>query len=418
MMQRLISALMLTALLLPQATLWAQSVCQALVNEALSRIGTACANLDPDSACYGFPTLNAVFTEPLTSGAFSEPGDRVNLAQIASIQPAAANLTTSEYGISVISMRANLSNALPASQTVRLILIGGQDLESGVRPEDALPPSDVLVNALTVVEAQLRPTLDGATDPESYMTVPAGASVILDAISEDGQQVRAVYGGRSGWMDVAAISPDTDLSALPSIGPNNMTPMQSFYLPVNDDLFSSNCVDAPAMVVVQTPADHVVDIWVNGVQVRLEDASLIFRVTGSPSSPRLELVVFHGLVSLFPGTPQELIVPPGFTTSVGLDSAPTSLGIEGDPDELPVVGLWATPRALTQDELAFFSSIEQLPANILNYALSVPQLVQASGIGGPIPRLIFSNPRALAIVTRACEQGRLPEATCDLLLGP
>lgn len=414
-MPRLLTLILLAALLTPQVTVLAQGSCPALIDEALSRVGTACAGLDRNNACYGYNAIDTVFTEPMPEHTFTQPGDRVPLIQVKSISPAAANVANGEYGVSVLNVQANLPNTLPG-QSVRFILIGGQELENGVEPEDALLPSDAFVNATTVSQAQLRPTFDGATDLTTYITVPASSTVMLDAVSDDGQQVRAVFQERGGWMDRAALSPDTDLSSLPMIGPADMTPMQAFYLPVGET-GSRGCSQAPAMLVVQGPEDHVIDIQVYDIAIRIQ-SSIILRLAGSGSNVRLELIVLDGLATIFPGTPRELIVPPGYLTSIDLDDVPSSLGIEGDADERAPIGNWSTPRVLSRGELQLLRVLGNLPANVLNYVLSIPQLVQASGVGGPIPRLIFANPRALAAVTRACEQGRLPANVCEMLIGP
>jgi len=55
-----------------------------------------------------------------------------------------------------------------------------------------------------------------------------------------------------------------------------------------------------------------------------------------------------------------------------------------------------------------------VPTNILNYGIQLPQIIVASGVGGPIPQIIFPDPAAAAVIQSYCNQNLLPAAICTV----
>ncbi|MEP7294092.1 MAG: hypothetical protein ABI835_20055, partial [Chloroflexota bacterium] len=60
-------------------------------------------------------------------------------------------------------------------------------------------------------------------------------------------------------------------------------------------------------------------------------------------------------------------------------------------------------------------TVEDIPGNIINYEVDVPEIVPPSGVGQPLPTLVFENQEALDQATVACEAGLLSEDVCEYL---
>ena len=65
--------------------------------------------------------------------AFNQPNDRVDLAALQSITTSPLNVDTSQWGIAVLKLQADLPDALPG-QAVTFLLLGDVQLKSGVVP--------------------------------------------------------------------------------------------------------------------------------------------------------------------------------------------------------------------------------------------------------------------------------------------
>lgn len=392
----------------------ASNTCPALVSRALSQVGTVCANLDRNNACYGNNNVTANFNDPsILPDVFDEPGDIVGIDVLHSIETAPVDVSESTWGVGLMRIQANLPNTLPG-QSVLLLATGGQQVENGVLPQEelTLPDAGITVTTNSGSATDLRPTYPAGNLVDPVASIPGGTSLTADAITPDAQWVRVVYQNRPGWIPTTSLPQDANLAGLAEVGPNDYTHMQSFYIMA--EVGSLECAEAPSLVLVQGPEDIPVDIEVYDVKIRIE-STIMLRSRGD--GQRLELTTLFGLATIYPDTPNAIIVPPGFVTSIAYSPEFVSLGTEGDPDEKAVFGSWSAPRLITADELAGIGFLNNIPSNVLNYPFTLPQFVQASGVGGPIPRLIFADGRALEAVRRACERGSIPQSVCQMLLG-
>jgi len=383
------------------------------VNQALSQASTLCANLDRNNACYGNNNITANFRDPsIPLDVFDQPGEIVDIADLHSIETTPVDASESIWGVGLMRIQADLPNTLPG-QSVLFLITGGQQVENGVEPEDELflPETAVTVTTNTGANTDLRPTYPADTQVDRIASIPGGTSLPADAITPDGQWVRVAYQNHPGWISRTLLQ-DTDLSGLAEIGPDDFTRMQSFYIMA--EVGSLECAEAPALVLVQGPQNTPVDIEVYDVKIRIESTVLL---RSNADGQRLELVTLYGLATINPDTPNAIVVPPGFLSNIAYAPEFVNLGTEGDPDEKAVSGSWSSPRPLTAAELAVLGFLNNLPENILNYSFTLPRYVQASGVGGPLPRLIFADQRALEAVRRACERGHVPQNVCQMLLG-
>ena len=147
------------------------------------------------------------------------------------------------------------------------------------------------------------------------------------------------------------------------------------------------------------------DLTVFGTHFRI-NGTVIFRSLppGNQLGSRIEIIVLAGIATINPDTGNDIIVPPGFSSGVGLCPEFVSLGIEGDADEKAICpgNVWSQPSPLTQPELDTFKVVEDFPDNVIDDPIIIPIIIQASGSGSVQSQLEFPNQAALDAARAAC----------------
>ena len=412
-----------------------QSSCVALVLSAITQSSTQCATNGIDSVCYGHDAVHGSFLEETTDGFtriadgdqdfFLEPGDQADLLMTEAIQtsPFDQDGTPPSWGISVMNVQAGLPTEIIDSLDGRGVVyyaLGGVEVEDDVMPDDvvALLPTGIGVTTMASADMRMTPVATDSTNVTNVMArIPAETAVNADAITPDGTWVRVVYEGRPGWISRATLAADADLGDLVAIGADDFTPMQSFYFRngIKNGVTSPECDLAPSFLFVQGPRDMPVHLQVHQVPLRLE-SSMVLRTLppGDELGEFFEVVSLFGMVTVFPGTDEEILIPPGYVLRFRLGDF-MNLGIEGDMDERAFLEVAGPIRPLTEAELAELLVVESLPGNILHYVPEVPGLVVASGVGGVVAQLVFDNPDALNVARRRCAEGLLAAEVCQSL---
>lgn len=103
--------------------------CPALVQKALSRTENACAGMRGNQACYGYQTLEAQLQEGLSPFAFNGVGDITGVETIQSLHMSAMNPVTDEWGVTVMRVRADISEDYPDAN-VTLLAFGDVSLDA------------------------------------------------------------------------------------------------------------------------------------------------------------------------------------------------------------------------------------------------------------------------------------------------
>lgn len=392
--------------------------CPMVVSESLTALGTNCANLSRNSSCLGHEEVqHTSFVGIVPSDFYTNPGDRAALTEVETIQTGAFNLPQELWGLNVMNVDANVPLGF-SQKGVIFIQFGGVEVENGVEPPDAVQLVNG-INATTSADTDLLtwppPSVPGHAS-ETMLSVPAGSSVSIDAVSPTADYGRAVFQNNVGWISMAAITSNFDFSGLPVIGVDDMTPMQNFYF--RTGIGGTSCDEAPSLLFIQGPDNVAVDVEVFEQPVRIQSTIILRSLPpGDQLGNQLELIVLSGLAILYPDTPQQIIVPPGYKSIIPLCSEFASLGIEGDADEKAACGSWGTPIPLTSDELAELDPLEDLPGNVTNYDIEIPIVVTCSGNppGNCVSQLFFPNQAALNEAIAACEAGELSEEICQYL---
>jgi hypothetical protein len=241
--------------------------CPMIVADALTALGTNCASLERNTICSGHDIVqHTAFTMPQT---YDQPEERVGLPLTETIQTGPLDLDSEKWGLNVMNVNANLSYALQPKRLVN-IQFGGVEVENGVKADEKVSLLETGVNVTTARQSNLltwpSPSIPGHTS-DVVTRVPAGASLSLDAINRAGDFVRAVFQDQVGWVSKSAIDSRDDLKTLVTIGPDSMTPMQSFY--VRTGLGRTPCDQAASLLYIQGPNNVPVDIQVFQKNVRM-----------------------------------------------------------------------------------------------------------------------------------------------------
>src|SRR5215216_6186910 len=71
-----------------QITAQDSSTCPGMIQSALDDVGNNCGGLDRNSACYGYDSVLASFTQPKPEDFFASPADRAGLVDLQGISTA------------------------------------------------------------------------------------------------------------------------------------------------------------------------------------------------------------------------------------------------------------------------------------------------------------------------------------------
>ncbi len=329
--------------------------CPALVEQALTDMGQNCDLLDRNSACYGYNRVDATFHENAAEDFFSKPADRSQIANLQSIATAPLDVDQDFWGIAVMNVQANVPNTLPG-QAVTFVLLGDVKVDNAVAPEEAAQPVDP-IRIMTVIAANIRsaPT----TNANVLGSIPPDTELMADGSSSDQNWLRVLFESGPGWISREVIQSEVDVSGLPVISSENRSPMQSFFFTTGVGDPACNAAP-PSLLVVQGPDNVKVDITANGADISIGSTIALMILPGN----QLQLVVIHGEATL-----GNLSVPAGFKITAPLSE-----------DGKTIIGDWENMNPLTQEDLDLLQPLENLPTNILHYAIVLPTLEEIQAI--------------------------------------
>ncbi len=404
---RLCGVIPLTLILLAAGVTSAQdtTTCATAATNALSQLSDVCAESPSNSACYGSDTVTASFVSGVTPSSFSQRGEYVALDGLHTLQTSAADPVNGGYGVTLMDVRADLPQAL-AQESVRLIAFGGLEVENRVAPDAIFQPGPSFDTALAAA-ADLREAPLATSEIVTHL--PAQSSVNLDAISADGDWVRAVYQTQPGWISRSALDSSADPSALARWSADRFTPMQSFYL---RQPTASPCAEAPSFLLAQGPDNAAVNLRVQDVPVRV-DSTVLMRVLPSNDSAcgQLELTTTYGLATLYPDTASPLYIPPGYTATAAIPCDPSGAADSAKP---LTSADWAAPEPAAELTLESLSLVEKVPESLLNQAVQLPMVIRASG-RSVVAFINFPDPNAVSAAQKLCARGTLAENICRTL---
>lgn len=277
--------------------------CRMLVEDALQAVGTACATMGTNEACYGHAMTAATFRPEAASALFAASGDIVALESLEALYTQPADPDTGEWGVALLQVHADLPSYL--DESLMMVLYGDASVSSAV--EEA---ADCPLRGNTGGNINVRG--GPGTDHGIVGVFAADSSGTAYGRNAAGDWVRFTYGGGAGWMYAPLLALDCDPMSLPVVddaAPLPTSPMQAIVLESHE---SSGCDNAPDGLYIRSPEGYQTNVIVNGVQLSFQSAGFItatrddvMRVRGLDG--RIDVTSFDTTVTVLPD--RETTVP-------------------------------------------------------------------------------------------------------------
>jgi LysM repeat protein len=314
--------------------------CPAIVEQALSQLGTNCSGLERNSACYGYTRVDATFSQTVPDEFFTQPADKTELVSLQTIETAPLDTTLSEWGVAVMNVQADVPDTLPG-QAVTFLLLGDTQVENAVAAGEIFTGP---VTAIIQAAADLR--ANPAADAPVVGQLPAGTVLEFDSTSPDRAWLHVTTDLGSGWISSEAVNQTAAISSLPIEGGARSSPMQAFYF--RNGITALECQEAPSVLAVQSPDNITVNLTVNGADIRLGSLVTLKTLPGDI----MQVTTIEGNAIIDPDGPNPISVPAGFTTTHCLDT-PENLGSDGEANDQEIGSdcAWEQPREASLEEI-------------------------------------------------------------------
>lgn len=238
--------------------------CPSLVQQALAATDTMCGGTGKNQACYGNINLTATPTFGAENFRFNQPGDRVSVTDIKSLQLSPMTVETGEWGVALMNIEANVPAAKPS--TVTLLAFGDVMLENAA----PLPTTiDVNIVGTNGVNVRLMPNVNAGVvaslQPNQKVTA------IERVVDGSWLRVQLPDSEHMGWVSAEYISTSGDLRTLNIVDGSqpHYRPMQAFTFKSGSE--AQGCTEIPEDgLIIQTPeGSGEVQLWINQVVVKL-----------------------------------------------------------------------------------------------------------------------------------------------------
>lgn len=283
----------------PQAS--DDAACTALVQAALPMANTACQQAAPDSICFGYPSASATFSLDSTPSRFTTIGDNAALADVLALTTQAANPTDQTWGI----VTASIGDTNP----LRYTLLGDATLSSSTSNTPPPPTCEVVNSSGANVNIRSGPSTSAALAGQmgigaSAMAIgrnPAGDWYQIEYLDVMGWVFASLFTGECGTLQVI----DPDAAPTPQY-------LQTISLQTGE---SAACPAAPNGLLIQAPADAVVEVTINTIPLQLSGVAFI-------SAPTPDTLTLTSLAGTNGGG--GVVLLPGFATTLtnGTPSTP------------------------------------------------------------------------------------------------
>ncbi|MEO1645408.1 MAG: LysM domain-containing protein, partial [Chloroflexota bacterium] len=205
----------------------------------------------------------------------------------------------------------------------------------------------------------------------SIGTLTAGTLIDADGLSDDGVWVRIIFNDRPGWVQRSTVTDDEAINSLPTLGNEVYTPMQAFYL--RTGIGQVTCSDIPDdSLLIQGPEDITVQITVNGANIELGSSGMLRIIEDADGNPALDIAVLDGefVVKADEHNPVDVVIPAGHHSQLCMSESQNS-GLDGEANDMEVSCGASEPEFIPPEMFSeAWCGMEQMPANLLNYALT------------------------------------------------
>ncbi|MBN1679615.1 MAG: SH3 domain-containing protein [Anaerolineae bacterium] len=325
----------------PQPVHSQSDACDQLVHEALSAIGTFCADMGLNEACYGHTLVTATFQPGVSGIQFETNGDIAPLVDLQALVTKPADPLPGIWGVAMMKVQADLPDA--GDQAMTFVLFGDTEVTNTVDPALAAMPTCQISIQGNNINVRSGP----GTNYRVVDVLEAGSTAVANGRNTAGDWLRVDLDGAPGWVYVPLITVNCDITTLSEVEPGEAgatytRPMQAFLLESGN---TGQCDDTPDGLLVKSPAGQRAHVMVNGVELEFASAGFLqAALNGDLSVSGLNGEI---AVTAFDKT---VTVRPGMQTTVPLD------GLEAaapPADPAPADDLGAVPgltRAITEGE--------------------------------------------------------------------
>ncbi len=320
--------------------------CPTIVQEALGTTATVCTGTPRNRVCYGNGLLEAEPHSGVSSFAFGQPGDMVDIVRVQTLRLGAMNTSIGSWGVALMSLQASLPDTLPG-QNVTVVLFGEVVMNNSVRPLVAGEPAYIH----TTEGDDLRVRSGPGTSYDVLGGLPDGTQVtVLEGPNSSGGynwwRVRS-GGGTTGWVVEDVDDNNERLATLVRDAGIFDGPMQAFYF--QSGIGDAACAAAPdSGILVQTP-EGVGELSMSTNEVDIAFGSTVYMQAKAGGDMWLSVIEGHARITTF-GVTQTALA--GTRVRVPIDDnlrptqAPTA-PIPYDPADLSALPLSLLPRQVS-----------------------------------------------------------------------
>lgn len=370
---RIVSLVFCFLSLLLGTNIFAQSTetaCHSIANRAIREVETHCTEKSRSTACYGHPDLQAQFAIDMPAETFTRVGQYIDIHQMTDIDSQPLMIPEHDWGVGILWLAANLPITLPDEQVVMLAM-GDTYVENDVAAANAFDSSVAL---RVTIEEPIQLFQYPIVSSQIIRTLMTEEQVMADARTVDGWLRIVTDNQELGWIFINSTAIPFQLTVLPIISADTLTPMQSFYF--STDVGASSCIETPDVLVIQGPEDYTVDIRANGADIRL-GSTIALRTYEMLTPPQMEVIVLEGQAEIRCPLGEWLQIPEGYSVLSSL-SPLDDMGQNPDIQNRIVGCDWSSPQPLSQAQMMQIAGpVFNLTSAVLNYPLTLDELVLA-----------------------------------------
>jgi uncharacterized protein YraI len=318
--------------------------CQDVIDEALQTMGTACAEVGRNEACYGHLQVAATFQEDVQP--FVESGDIVDLLGLQALFTQPADPVNDIWGIALMTLQVDRPEESVGGLTY--VLFGDTEIsDTGV----GVPVNCTATNNGT---SNVNIRNGPGTNREIVGIFSRGATANILGRNSAGDWLLVDVDGTQGWVFTSLFDVSCDIDSLPIREGDavlNQTPMTAITL---DSRGSGACERAPDGLLVRSPEGRRTRIVVNGVELTFSSVAYL---TGQGDSGNLSIQGMDGTIEvkvddqIVTITPNTIVTVPILNF---LPSGPPSQPVAFNPFDYP---FWQTLQII--DAILIERSIPQ-----------------------------------------------------------
>lgn len=314
--------------------------CNLFVDTILESAQSACGDVGNNEVCYASDPVSLTLLDGVN--AEFENGDIVTLDTVDSLSTADTEPDNS-LGIAILNAQMNLSEG-----AVQMVLFGDATMSNLVEVMEGPLPTMTATN-VAGFPINLR---DGAgTDFVVVGTMEKDATIMIDGRNEANDWFRAQSDDGIAWVYTSLVTVDGDTSTLAVLDSPYTSPMQNFTLSAPID---KSCGVATSGLLLQYMGETWVQMGVNGVDLKLSDATLLLQANASET---LNIQVIDGEVTV-KSQNTERVATGGELVTISLDENLTAIAppsIDGDYNFADIAG--APTPLLNQNTLMCVAGI-------------------------------------------------------------